>query len=169
MHCSLRGFQGSYIFALSSPLLIPNKAITNLCSAIVVNTRSSALRPWNYSRHFWTPNGCPCCLDYTYTHLLPQTIPSAHINPPRNGQPHDPFQIPSRLVVYSSPYFSQDQSVTVELLRHSTYYFTWHPPRLTFWLPSIRFRSWGLLSQVFGGMLILPLDKLEPKPSYGEH
>ncbi len=40
------------------------------------------------------------------THFL-QPIPSAHMTPLRNLHLHDPFHVPPRLVVYSSPHCSQ--------------------------------------------------------------
>ncbi len=53
---------------------------------------------------FWMPTGCPVPRSTVITHLLPQPTPSAHMTQLRNSHPHDPFHIPSRLVVYSSPY-----------------------------------------------------------------
>ncbi len=46
------------------------------------------------------------------THItdpFPQPIPSAHMAPLRNEHPHEPFHIPPRVVVYSSPHFSLHQ------------------------------------------------------------
>ncbi len=62
---------------------------------------------WGYpSSALWTPTSGPFSQKYPYTNALLQLI---HTWPYLETHTHNPFHMPHRLVVYSSPYWSVDQ------------------------------------------------------------